>query len=52
MVMMFVGGVGSARVILVLFLPWGTYGEPYGAGIFVPARILIVVKLLRAFSSV
>jgi hypothetical protein len=43
MVMMFVGGVVLLfGGLLVLFLP----EEIYGAGVFVPARTLIVVKLL------
>jgi len=47
MVMMFVGGVVlMLDGFLVLFLPY----EIYGAGVFVPARILIGVKMLRTTS--
>ena len=44
MVMMFVGGVLELfDGLLVLFLPL----EIYGAGVFVPARTLIGINLLR-----
>jgi hypothetical protein len=44
MVMMFVGGIVSVLDgIPVLFLPYKTYG----AGVFVSAQTLIMVKLLK-----